>query len=47
MVAEGAQRIITGEWWTWLFPGLAIVIIAFGFSIVGDGLRDLLAREER
>ena len=47
MVAEGAQRIITGEWWTWLFPGLAIVIIAFAFSIVGDGLRDLLAREER
>ena len=47
MVAEGAQRIITGEWWTWLFPGLAIVIIAFAFSIVGDGLRDVLAREER
>jgi len=47
MVAEGAQRIITGEWWTWLFPGLAIVVIAFAFSIVGDGLRDLLAREER
>ncbi len=47
MVAEGAQRIITGEWWTWLFPGLAIVIVAFAFSIVGDGLRDLLAREER
>ncbi|MCJ7514025.1 MAG: ABC transporter permease [Anaerolineales bacterium] len=47
MVAEGAQRIITGEWWTWLFPGLAIVIIAFAFSLVGDGLRDLMAREER
>jgi peptide/nickel transport system permease protein len=47
MVAEGAQRIITGEWWTWLFPGLAIVIIVFAFSVVGDGLRDLLAREER
>ena len=47
MVAEGAQRIITGEWWVWLFPGLAIVIVAFAFSLVGDGLRDLTAREER
>jgi ABC-type dipeptide/oligopeptide/nickel transport system permease subunit len=28
-------------------PGLAIVIIVFAFSAVGDGLRDLLAREER
>lgn len=47
MVAEGAQRIITGEWWLWLFPGLAIVLAAFAFSLVGDGLRDLTAREER
>lgn len=46
MVAEGAQRIITGEWWVWLFPGLAIVLAAFAFSLVGDGLRDLSAREE-
>lgn len=47
MVSEGAQRIITGEWWVWLFPGLAIVLVAFAFNLVGDGLRDLNAREER
>ncbi len=47
MVSEGAQRIITGEWWVWLFPGAAIVLAAFAFSLVGDGLRDLLAREEQ
>ena len=47
MVAEGAQRIITGEWWVWLFPGLAIVFAALAFSLVGDGLRDITAREER
>ena len=47
LVSEGAQRIISGEWWGWLFPGGAIVLAAFAFSLIGDGLRDLLAREER
>jgi peptide/nickel transport system permease protein len=47
MVSEGAQRIITGEWWMWLFPGLAIMLAAFAFNLVGDGLRDIIAREER
>ena len=47
MVSEGAQRIITGEWWVWLFPGTAIVLAAFAFNLIGDGLRDLSAREER
>ncbi len=46
LVSEGAQRIITGEWWVWLFPGAAIVAAAFSFSLLGDGLRDLIAREE-
>jgi peptide/nickel transport system permease protein len=46
LVSEGAQRLITGEWWVWLFPGAAIVLAAFAFSLVGDGLRDLNAREE-
>jgi peptide/nickel transport system permease protein len=47
MVSEGAQRIITGEWWVWLFPGVAIVLAAFAFNLLGDGLRDLSAREEQ
>jgi peptide/nickel transport system permease protein len=47
LVSEGAQRIISGEWWVWLFPGVVIVLAAFAFSLVGDGLRDILAGEER
>lgn len=47
MVSEGAQRITTGEWWVWLFPGLAIVLAAFAFNLIGDGLRDFSAREEQ
>lgn len=42
MTAEGAQYIVTGEWWLFLFPGLAIVIMVLAFNLVGDGLRDFL-----
>jgi peptide/nickel transport system permease protein len=42
MTAEGAQYIVTGEWWLFLFPGLAIVVMVLAFNLVGDGLRDFL-----
>jgi peptide/nickel transport system permease protein len=41
MVAEGAKNIDSGEWWTWLFPGLAILIVVLAFNWIGDGLRNL------
>ena len=47
MVSEGAQNIISGQWWTSLFPGAVIVVAALGFNLIGDGLRDFTAREER
>jgi peptide/nickel transport system permease protein len=31
-----------GIWWTGLFPGLAIVLLVTGFTLVGEGLNDLL-----
>ena len=37
MIAEG-QNFITTAWWITAFPGLAIVILAFGFSLLADGL---------
>ncbi|MFO1083039.1 MAG: ABC transporter permease [Reyranellaceae bacterium] len=42
MTADGAQYIVTGEWWLFLFPGLAIVVMVLAFNLVGDGLRDFL-----
>jgi peptide/nickel transport system permease protein len=39
MIAVGAPTIITGEWWSSLFPGLAIAVTALGFALVGDGLQ--------
>ncbi len=41
MVAEGASNIDSGEWWTWVFPGAAILIVVLCFNWVGDGLRNL------
>lgn len=41
MIAEG-QAFITTAWWMCLFPGLAIVFLALGFSMLADGLADLL-----
>jgi peptide/nickel transport system permease protein len=39
MVAEG-QGFITRAWWMTFFPGIAIVCLAFGFSLLGDALGD-------
>jgi peptide/nickel transport system permease protein len=47
MVSEGSKNIISGHWWTSLFPGGVIVFTAFGFNLIGDSLRDIFAREER
>jgi peptide/nickel transport system permease protein len=38
MVAEGAPDIITGQWWTALFPGGMIVLAAMAFQFIGDEL---------
>lgn len=38
MVAEGAPDIITGQWWTALFPGGMIVAAAMAFQFIGDDL---------
>ena len=45
MVAEG-QPFITTAWWITLFPGLSIVLLAFGFSLFGDALGDALGVKE-
>jgi peptide/nickel transport system permease protein len=37
MIAEG-QNFISTAWWITTFPGLAIVVMAFGFSLLADGL---------
>jgi peptide/nickel transport system permease protein len=39
MVAEGANDIITGQWWTSMVPGAMILVAVMAFHLVGDDLR--------
>ncbi|MGO8857980.1 MAG: ABC transporter permease subunit [Steroidobacteraceae bacterium] len=41
MVANGRAYFLD-QWWYPMFPGLAILVTAIGFNLVGDGLRELL-----
>lgn len=45
MIAEG-QSFITRAWWMPTFPGLAILMLSFGFSMVADGLGEWLGVTE-
>ena len=41
MISDGQNYIFT-QWWLATFPGIAIVIVGVGFSLIGDGLADVL-----
>lgn len=41
MIAMGYQNIVTGHWWPSIFPGLALAITVFGFSLVGSSIEVL------
>ena len=41
LIADG-KNFFTQAWWISVFPGFAIVLCGIGFSLVGDGLADLL-----
>lgn len=41
MVSSGREFLLD-QWWYATFPGIAILITAVGFNLLGDGLRDIL-----
>lgn len=41
LIAQG-QTYLSTAWWISVFPGIAIVFLALGFSLLGDGLARLL-----
>jgi peptide/nickel transport system permease protein len=41
MVQQG-QSLFTTDWWVVTFPGVAIVVTAFCFNVLGEGLRAAL-----
>lgn len=42
MVAAGRDYIISGQWWIYTFPGIAIMLTVLAINVVGDWLRDYL-----
>ena len=47
MVAEGANFIVSGEWWLAFFPGVALMLAVFTFNLLGDCLRDIVDPRQR
>jgi peptide/nickel transport system permease protein len=47
LVAEGAQYIVSGEWWVSFFPGAVLMLAVFSFNLLGDALRDILDPRKR
>ena len=42
MIRQGSEYIISGEWWVSIIPGVALVTLVVGFSMLGDGLEEML-----
>jgi len=38
----GYQSLLAGAWWTVLFPGIMVVLLAGGFTFIGEGLSEVL-----
>ena len=47
LVAEGAQFIVSGEWWVSFFPGMMLMLAVFSFTLLGDALRDIFDPRRR
>lgn len=42
LMVEQGQSLFTTDWWVVTFPGLAIMVTAFAFNVLGEGLRGAL-----
>lgn len=43
-IISGGKAFLATAWWITIFPGLFLVITGFGFSLIGDGLSDVLRK---
>ena len=42
-ILYGKIQFFAGAWWAWLFPGLMIILLAGGFTFIGEGLSEVLS----
>lgn len=47
MIQEGASMMVSGQWWVVVFPGLALAMSVFCFSLLGDAIRDVMDPRQR
>lgn len=47
MIRQGAEFMVSGQWWVGLYPGLALIFLVFGLNLFGDGLQDLMDTRRR
>ena len=40
MISDGAQTLVTGQWWVSVFAGIMLGVTVLGYALVGDGLRN-------
>jgi peptide/nickel transport system permease protein len=41
-LSKGHQFLVAGHWWMITFPGVLISLVAAGFSLLGEGLSEML-----
>ena len=47
MIRQGAEFMVTGQWWVGVPPGLALILMVVGLNLLGDGLQDVLDPRRR
>ncbi|MCW5747129.1 MAG: ABC transporter permease, partial [Alphaproteobacteria bacterium] len=47
MIRQGAEFMVSGEWWVAIFPGIALVLMVLGLNMLGDGVADLMDPRRR
>ncbi len=45
-IISGGRAYLSTAWWITVFPGVLLIISGLGFSLIGDGLSDLLRAED-
>lgn len=41
-ISNGKRYFLVGKWWTITYPGIMIILVVIGFSLLGEGLNDML-----
>ncbi len=47
MIRQGAEVMVSGQWWVAVFPGLALIMLVFGLNLLGDGMQDVMDPRRR